>query len=217
MRSVNFFLCCAVAACAWLLWSNAQAARARRSFVSPAVVALPLGYEAPVTPAAVAPVEYADIALRSMFSRDRNPHVMVEPVVEAKPVPTPPSFPRAFGVMDLGEGPVVLLEWDGRQRAYTAGNAVGPWQLASITAERLTFEWNGQRFEKALGELLVRAEGIAVTEPERRDQHPLVSPGSPNPWLCQPGDNSSAGTVQDGRRKVESNTPFGKVCRWEPV
>jgi hypothetical protein len=32
---------------------------------------------------------------------------------------------------------------------------------------------------------------------------------------CVPGDDSPAGTVRDGYRKVISDTPFSKVCRWE--
>ena len=31
---------------------------------------------------------------------------------------------------------------------------------------------------------------------------------------CTPGDNSPAGTVVDGYKKVVEATPFGNACRW---
>jgi hypothetical protein len=31
---------------------------------------------------------------------------------------------------------------------------------------------------------------------------------------CVPGDNSPAGTVADGYKKVIEATPFGNACRW---
>ena len=34
---------------------------------------------------------------------------------------------------------------------------------------------------------------------------------------CQPGDNSPAGAVVDGYRKLVTETPFGKSCRWEKI
>jgi hypothetical protein len=34
---------------------------------------------------------------------------------------------------------------------------------------------------------------------------------------CAPGDKQRAGTVVDGYKKVVGKTPFGEVCRWEPV
>jgi hypothetical protein len=34
---------------------------------------------------------------------------------------------------------------------------------------------------------------------------------------CIPGDPTPVGTVIEGYRKIESNTPFGKACRWELV
>ncbi len=34
---------------------------------------------------------------------------------------------------------------------------------------------------------------------------------------CAPGEGSPSGTIKNGYRKVESATPWGKSCRWEPV
>jgi hypothetical protein len=34
---------------------------------------------------------------------------------------------------------------------------------------------------------------------------------------CIPGDPTPPGTVMEGYRKLVSDTPFGKACRWELV
>ena len=34
---------------------------------------------------------------------------------------------------------------------------------------------------------------------------------------CTAGDSAAPGTVSDGYRKIVSETPFGKVCRWEKL
>jgi hypothetical protein len=48
---------------------------------------------------------------------------------------------------------------------------------------------------------------------------PVNAPGATSGQvkLCNPGDTSPAGAVVDGYRKVVTRTPFGEVCRWEPV
>ena len=35
--------------------------------------------------------------------------------------------------------------------------------------------------------------------------------------LCAPGDDSPSGTVSGGFRKIITQGPFGKSCRWEPI
>jgi hypothetical protein len=57
----------------------------------------------PVTAAA-----YNEIAQRMLFSKDRNPVVVVETVPPPPPPPMPP-LPTLLGVMNLGEGPVAIL------------------------------------------------------------------------------------------------------------
>jgi hypothetical protein len=35
--------------------------------------------------------------------------------------------------------------------------------------------------------------------------------------VCDPNDNTPAGTVVDGYRKIVNATPFGDACRWDPI
>jgi hypothetical protein len=46
---------------------------------------------------------------------------------------------------------------------------------------------------------------------------PFVDVGATEVRGCKPGDDSPAGAVVDGFKKVVSATPFGSACRWEQV
>ncbi len=231
--AMNLALVLAVGACLWQFLKNQRTAELReRAFSTatlPAVQAAVLRVES-TSPAA--PVQYADIALRSLFTPDRHPHVAADPPPAPAPEPVVPAFPVAHGVLDLGAGPVVLLSVGGeRQRAYRPGDTLGPWKLQSIAGERFVFEWieEGRIFEKTLGELRPRYAAAATpqTEPvggaaHRRENHELTGDGpgpatGRNHRVCKSGDRTPVGTVVDGFRKVESPTPFGNVCRWELV
>lgn len=192
---------------------------------------------APVGPAATPeqPVEaaaYLDVAERLLFARDRNPNVVIE---EAPPKPQPP-LPVAHGVMDLGSGPTALLsEKPGAsQRGYLAGDRVGDYTLVSVSAVELVFEWEGRQIRKLVEELVDRgiADPAAAAAPASAPvpsaaaiSTQLSAPVEAGPGVdmggsmraCLPGDTSPAGTVSGGLRKIVTETPFGKACRWEPV
>jgi hypothetical protein len=170
---------------------------------------------------------YFDVAQNMLFSKDRNPNVAME-TPPAKPVP---PFPRFFGVMNLGDGLMAILsEAPGRQRPYHAGDKAGEFKLIEIGAETLVFEWDQKKFTKRFSELTDRTEPAgADTTPRAAAAAPAppkpAEPAKPGPGAdmgggmaaCNPNDPSPAGTVVDGKRKVVSESPFGKVCRWEPV
>ena len=44
-----------------------------------------------------------------LFSRDRNPTVVLDPPPPPPPPPQMPPLPVAYGVMDLGSGPTAIL------------------------------------------------------------------------------------------------------------
>lgn len=202
---------------------------------SPAPPAPPLEQIRPLAPAG-----YEEVAQKMLFSRDRNPNVEVE---VAPPKPQPP-LPPAYGFMNLGGTPTVILgEKPGVQRAFRPGDQVGPFKLLSVDGTDIAFEWDGQKIERKLSELIeqgrksvstAEAQPVAVaaaapaqaasttststtitaSTPEKSG--PGVSVGA-DARACQPGDNSPAGTVKDGYRKVMTDSPFGKLCRWEPA
>ncbi|MBL8212226.1 MAG: hypothetical protein JNK87_16025 [Bryobacterales bacterium] len=179
-------------------------------------------------PAPVQATQYIDVAQQTLFSKDRNPNVVVEVPVE-KPKIMPP-FPKFFGVMNLGDGPMAIMTEGGRQKTFKAGEQIGEYKLLAIGTETLTFEWDGKPHVKKFSDLQAREAAPQVEERTAAPAAPVtppapVTPAKPGPGAdmggglaaCNANDSSPAGTVVDGKRKVVTESPFGKVCRWEPV
>lgn len=227
---LNLALLVAIAVIGRQLQSDWRAARERERAmkarqVKPAAPP-PSSQQAPPPPVQAA--AYIDVAQQNLFARDRNPNVVVE---QEKPKPVPP-FPKFYGVMNLGDGALAILS-DGRnQRPFKAGEKVGEFKLAEIQTESLVFEWEQKKFPKKFVELQDRSsEPAAASESTPRQAAGPVTPPAPatparpGPGAdmggglsaCNPNDSSPAGTVVDGKRKVVTESPFGKVCRWEPV
>lgn len=231
---VNLVLAAAVAATGWRLHRIRVEARSRHDRVlgaRPRVDAAAAGLSAPRVQPVVA-AAYLDVAQKLLFSKDRNPTVVVD---AAPPKPMPP-LPVAYGVMTLGDAPTAWLgEKPGApHRGVRVGDKMGEFRLVSISALEITFEWDGQKIVKKLEELMVKDRGgIATPEapaaaaPKPADASSTVitpaakaGPGiqlTPEIRGCQPGDTSPSGTVVDGMRKVVTTTPFGQSCRWELV
>ena len=179
---------------------------------------------------------YADVAAKNLFSKDRNPNVILDPVIPPPEKPVPP-FPVARGVMLWGGVPptIVLSEKaGGQQRGYHPGEKIGEWKVVSIDNSYVVFEWNGKQFKKRIDELLDRTPIIMAEAPPQSAAGPAAPPkpaqqlsanGTNGPGAdvggglkgCAPGDKSPSGTIVDGMKKVVSETPFGSACRWEPA
>lgn len=194
----------------------------------PPPVIPPLPGLTPATPSA-----YMDVAQQFLFSRDRNPNVILDPPAPPPPPKPMPPLPSAYGMIDLGSGPTVILsERPGAQHhGYRVGETIGPFKLVAIEGHELTFDWEGKQVKTQLEAIIDKkaAEstappkenapekaGAAVTALTPVKAGPGVELGE-NSRACVPGDASPAGTVQDGFKKVVNNTPFGPSCRWERV
>jgi len=205
-----------------------QAARAKTILPPP-----PVPQVQPVTPA-----EYIDVAQRMLFSKDRNPNVVIE-TPPPKPEPKMPALPFYFGQMAFGD-PIVLLSTtsNGDQQAYHAGEKIGPFQVVSFDRDKITLDWNGKMVERKLEELAPKEspQQAAAPAPPATSSGPgvkaLSSPAASlandkNPQLgqdmgsgfraCVAGENSPAGTILDGYRKVISQGLMGQSCFWEKV
>ena len=200
-------------------------------------------FPAPPVPALlrVAPLTamtYGEVAQLNLFSKDRNPQVVLDPVATPKEKPIP-AFPVARGVL-LWEGtpPVVMLSLrpGGPQRGYRMGDHIGDWKILAVDSQYITFEWDGKEFKKRIDELMDRSAQVAEAAPSQGStpSAPAAAPKSQSlsdtnksdHWVdvgatdmrgCKSGDDSSVGTVIDGFKKVVSTTPFGNACRWEQV
>jgi hypothetical protein len=139
----------------WTLRTNWLASKARERAVLQRKVAPKTVLAPQPLPAvkAVAPAEYLDVAGKMLFSKDRNPTVVVEPP-KPSPEPVMPALPNYHGQMSIGE-PVILLSTSAAaaQRGYHAGDQVGDFKLVSFDEVRAQFEWKGKNVDRKLEEL----------------------------------------------------------------
>lgn len=235
LLAINLVLLALLVAAGWHLRGKWIEARQRESAVRkqqvkpapvPPVVPVPAGQ--PVAAAA-----YGEVAQKMLFSRDRNPTV----VIEAAPPPVMPPLPVAHGVLALGDvRTAILSEKPGApHRGYRPGEMVGAFKLVSVNPQELTFEWNGESIVRKVEELRPKEMRSPVVESAAAEapaapaaapaQSVVAAPQAQGPGVeltaemraCQPGDPSPPGTVMNGMKKVVTKTPFGEACRWEAV
>ncbi len=114
----------------------------------------------------VKPAGYTEIAQKMLFSKDRNPTVVVEPPPPPKIVPMPP-LPLFHGVVDFGDGPMAIMSEGakGPHRDYQPGDKVGEFTLVALNNEELTLEWEGKTITRKLEEILDRGKPGAAAAP----------------------------------------------------
>jgi hypothetical protein len=235
---LNLLLLAALVVSAYELRRRWLDARAREATIlaasrpAPAPPAAPAPAP-PAAPAPARPADYFEVAEKFLFSRDRNPSV----VEEKKPEPPPkvmPNFPAVYGVMDIGMGPIVFMAADGgAQQGYRLGEKIGEFVLKAASQDEITFEWDGKDITKSLDELRAKPDAPVAPRAAAPLSASAAAPVAPPPKPpenirpapgpdigggrrgCLPGDNSPAGTVVDGYKKVAYNYAFGPICFWE--
>ncbi|HLH44016.1 MAG TPA: hypothetical protein VKV74_13580 [Bryobacteraceae bacterium] len=226
---------------AWLAGQTQE-----RAFLSqaPHVRALIAPPPAPL-PAPVKPADYDQVAQQMLFSRDRNPNVIVAPPPPPPPPPPMPALPSYYGQMAIFGPPVVLLsvEPNGEQKSYRAGDLVGKFKLVAFDSDSITFDWNGQNVVRKLSEVMGKdtekpAAPAAAPAPSATFAPPVdagktsITAEPPKPTLatkpaapgndmgagfraCVAGDASPAGTVANGYTKKIVTSLMGPQCFWE--
>jgi hypothetical protein len=228
----------------WLGWmvrkSWLEADARQRGFLTQSARAKALA-AAPNLPPVERPVaaNYLDIDQRTLFARDRNSTVIVDaPPAPAPPPPVPP-LPVYHGQMNFGEPVLILSTGQSDQKSYRKGDAVGKFKLVAFDRENVTLEWDGKDLEHKLTDLAPK-EAQAI--PSQVALAPTAAPAAPvtslaasaprnlggndapqlgvdmgGPRACVAGDNSPAGTVLNGYKKVVVATLMGQSCHWEPL
>jgi hypothetical protein len=115
--------------------------------------------------APVSPAQYAEVAQKMLFTADRSPAVILDPVKPPPEKPVPP-FPVAHGVILFGDlPPTILLSQRGRndQRGYKVGDTVGGFTVASIDSTDVVFTWEGKEFKKAISDLVDYSTPVATS------------------------------------------------------
>ncbi len=159
---------------------------------------------APVPP--VAPAEYIDSVQRMLFSKDRNPNVIVDPPPPPKPEPPPPvmpPLPRYYGQIHFGGDPEIILSpaTDTNQKGYAVGDKIGEFKVVAFNLDSITFDWDGKLVEKKLTDL-----GVKAAPPGQQPDAPTPPPPPPPPAQaeqlrrrCRRGTSSA--NSPSGRRR----------------
>lgn len=238
---LNLLLMALIGMVGWRSWTGyEEALRRQKLFLAQTVPVPPAPMVViPPPPGQVSAANYYEIAAKLPFSRDRNPVVVVDVVAP----PPMPALPRYYGMMNFGGAPKVIMATTpgGPQKSYVAGEKIGDFKLTTIAAGGLIFDWNGKEVAARFDEMR------DVTPPDQKQQQPqgsmppaagsggvksvssvstVASGSEKGPGTvdvgdgmkgCQAGDNTPAGTVVGGYRKVMTQTPFGASCRWDKV
>ncbi len=183
-------------------------------------------------PDAFTPAAYVDVAQKNLFSKDRNPNVVVE-VPPPPPVKKMPALPVVMGIMGLPSGVTAMMsdKPGGAVRGVRVGETVGAFKVLALSRQDVSLEWDGQRIDKKVDDLLERVAATpeAAATPANAAEAAAAPNAPPAPAkpstitigddmkACVPGDPSPGGTVVDGYRKVKEATPFGEACRWYKV
>ncbi len=214
-------------------WQGAQ--MARQESLNVKVKPLPPPPLAPVPkPEADPATKFADVATRDLFSKDRNPNIVVEaPKVE--PPKKMPPLPVVYGVLGLPSGTkAIMAEKAGVPgRPVREGDRVGEFLIASLDPQSVTFDWDGKKIPKKIDELIDRSS--APVEGAGQAGATNNAPAAPKPAVemnvkagpgkdigggyraCAAGDSSPAGAIVDGYRKNIVKSPFGDSCNWTQV
>ncbi len=203
-------------------------------------VAIPAAKPLPAPPVAKpqppTAVQYADVAEKNLFSVDRNPAIVIDPPkpVEVKKMP---ALPVVYGTMGLPSGTKAIMAAHPGEasKSVRAGDTIGDFKVIALDSQNITFEWDEKKIERKIEDLIDRSnprgtpQGPAVTAAAPVSGGGLQPPPPPpqssgDPVLgikltetmlaCRPGENSPAGTVQGGYKKVITYSPFGATCRW---
>jgi hypothetical protein len=185
------------------------------------------------------PASYIDVAQRMLFSKDRDPSVLLAPP-PAPPPPPPekpvPPLPSYFGQMSFGE-PIIVLSSDKiPQKSYRVGEKIGEFKIAAFDSDTVTFEWEEKVLKNNLRDLTPKeperpvqasaaaapvqaasAKAIGKMGGSEPKTDPALGPANGAYRSCLPADTSPAGTVKDGFQKTVVQTLMGVSCQWEPI
>jgi hypothetical protein len=240
--ALNVLLIAALSLVAWearVRWAEAR--QQRESTINVKVRPVPVP---PVTPApkpdGATAAKYADVATKNLFSKDRNPNVIIDPPKVEEPKKMPP-LPVVYGVLGLPSGTRAMMSARAGESSKTVrtGDTIGDFKIASLDTQSVVFDWEGKQIPKKIDDLIDRSATTPVAAaasapaqsnvpaappPPRPVAQVAAGPGQEYPTAagqsqktCVPGDTSPPGTVVDGYRKNVVQTPFGAICNWQKV
>lgn len=231
---MNLLLTVAIGLFVWQGREELHKARIeRRENLNPAIKPMATTHTTPAPkPDAAQPVKYADVATKDLFSKDRNPNVIIEPPKIEAPKPMPP-LPLVYGVLGLPSGTkAIMSEKKGdSSRPVKTGDTIGEFKIVSLDTKNIVFDWDGKQISKNIDDLIDRstqaaasaapAVAAAAAAAGAKPAAPL-GPGKAEPGgtdrPCVSGEKAPNGTVVDGYKISFVESPFGRInCHWSPV
>lgn len=243
--ALNLLLLAAIAAVAWQIRVRSEEwNRTRQANLNVPIKPAPAPPLAPAPkPDTPPPAKYLDVAEKDLFSKDRNPTVVVEPPKIEPPKPMPP-LPVVYGVMGLPSGAkAIMAEKPGAgTKAVRTGDTIGEFKVLQLDTQNVTFLWDGKQITKKIEDLVDRSASLSASagqggapagpaapapsgpaapapaQPQRTNNNPTSSDLgitlTETQRACKPNDGIPAGAVVDGYKKVVTASPFGAICRW---
>src|SRR6202007_478773 len=103
-----------------------------------AIPAPPPAPAATPTPSVTA-TSYLEIAQKMLWSRDRNSQVIVDPPKPPDPPKPLPPLPTVSGVMDIGDGPIVVMseKQNATSRGVRPGDMIGEFKLVAVSGDAI--------------------------------------------------------------------------------
>ena len=204
--ALNLVLLALLGTLGWMLRAHWRETRAQElaTLAKAARAKAVLPPPSPAPPEPVVPANYLDVAQKTLFSKDRNPIVVVEP---PKPAPEPvmPALPSYSGQMAIGEPVIFLTAAKDAQHSYHVGDQVGDFKLTSFDQDNIVLEWNGKTVERKLEDLrakqILAQAGAGSGASAGSGAPPGPVPAMPRPSIPTPGyprpikspDNASTG------------------------
>jgi len=98
-------------------------------------------------PEPIRAAKYADVATKNLFSKDRNPTVVMDSKIELPKVM--PPLPVIFGIIGLPSGNrAIMAERPGApSRSVHTGDVVGEFIILALDFRKVTFEWDGKQLD----------------------------------------------------------------------
>lgn len=208
----------------WKQWHDAAEGRRKvldaraTGSAAPPVQALPV----PVAPQAV---RYVEVATKDLFSKDRNPTVIIEAPKEEKPKVMPP-LPLVYGVLSLPSGvKAMMAEKSGlSSRTVHAGDTVGEFEIAALDSQSVTFTWEGKEIRKKIEDLIDRSNrgdtggaqgGAATAQPMMAQPASGTNQPAPGSSSAPQVNNPPPSQVGGSPIGVEIGTPdhSERACR----
>ena len=189
---MNLLLLAGIGVISWqarVHWISARDARVSALDVKVPLIVPPPPIPEP-KPDAPQAAKYVDVATKDLFSKDRNPNVVVEAPKVEKPREMPP-LPVVYGVLGLPSGTRALMaEKKGAPgMPVRKGDMIGEFKIASLDPQTVVFNWDGKDISRRIEDLIDRS---TPTSPVAQNAAPAPQGYVPGPANNPPPANQPA-------------------------